>query len=81
MRIDDERREQWTAMLKESSIDLDECITRRVDRDELVACLIKGFEERLRVETRRDELGADEVGRTTEFAGGLSPAALEGVGA
>ena len=81
MRIGDDRREQWTAMLKESSIDLGECITRRVSRDELVACLIMGFEERLGLETRRDELHADEVGRTTEFAGGQSPVALQEVGA
>ena len=42
---------------------------------------LSNSEERLRVETRRDELHADEVGRTTEFAGGQPPVALEEVGA
>ena len=81
MQIDQTRREQWTAALRESSIDLGQCIGSQVGREDLLACLVSGFGQRLAVEMRRDELSAAEARSAMEFAGGLKPAALEEVGA
>ena len=80
MRIDRVQQEQWATALRSSCTDLGRCISRRVDRDELLACLIDGFGRELGAEMRLDELSGDETRRATEFAAGLVSDASEETG-
>lgn len=80
MQIDEQQQLLWTAALRNNSIDLSSCVSRRVDRGELVACLVSGFAQSLGVEMRWDELSSSEERRAMEFADGLGLAALAEAG-
>lgn len=69
MRIDQAQCREWTAALQAGSIDLGRCVPHPVERDELVGCLVSGFAQRLGVEMRWDDLGADEKRRAVALAG------------
>jgi lipoyl(octanoyl) transferase len=66
--LDDEERVAWRRGLRADSACLEECMGRRVVREELVEAMVAGFEEVLMADLVRSEVTANEWDRSLETA-------------